>query len=284
MREILKDTYDLHVHVAPDVVVRKCDDRKLAVRMQDAGMRGGIIKCHFFETAARAALLRREFPELEVYGGIALNRSVGGINPDAVEKMAKMGGTIVWFPTMDARAFQTYKHRGDASFDGSNLLVASDGAGELLSETKEVLSLASQYDLIVATGHLSPEEGMLVVREGKKRGVRRMILTHVEHPAIAFSDGECREAASLGAYIEHSYNNAWFGRCSIEEIARQIRAVGCEHVILSSDFGQPEAPYFDDGMEECAGKLEELEFTESELKTMMSKNPAALLAGLRDCV
>ena len=279
MREVLKDTYDLHVHVAPDVVVRKCDDRELAERMLAAGMRGGIIKCHFFETAARAALLRREFPELAVYGGIALNRSVGGINPAAVEKLAKMGGAIVWFPTMDARAFQTYKHRDDASFDGSQLLVASNGAGELLPETKEVLSLAAQYDLIVATGHLSPEEGMMVVREGKRLGVKRMVLTHVEHPAIAYPDEARREAASLGVYIEHSYNNAWFGRCSLEEIARQIRAVGCEHVILSSDFGQPEAPYFDDGMEECAGKLAELGFTAAELRTMMSENPAALLAG-----
>lgn len=279
MREFLKDTYDLHVHVAPDVTARKCDDRELAARMQAAGMRGGIIKCHFFETAARAALLRREFPDLKIYGGIALNRSVGGINPAAVEKMAEMGGTVVWFPTMDARAFQEYKHRNDVSFDGSQLLAASDGEGGLLPETKEVLSLAAQYDLIVATGHLSPKEGMMVVREGKKMGVRRMVLTHVEHPAIAFGDGERREAASLGAYIEHSYNNAWFGRCSIEEIARQIRAEGCGHVILSSDFGQPEAPYFDDGMEEYAKKLTELEFTAAELKIMMSENPAALLAG-----
>ena len=54
-------------------------------------MCGGIIKCHFFETAARAALIRKEFPDLEVFGGIALNKSVGGINPAAVEKTAKMG-------------------------------------------------------------------------------------------------------------------------------------------------------------------------------------------------
>ena len=104
-----------------------------------------------------------------------------------------------------------------------------------------------------------------------------MVLTHVEHPAVAYTDELRQEAVSLGAYIEHSYNNVWFGRCTLEEMARQIRVVGCDHVILSSDFGQPEAPYFDAGMEECAGKLELLGFTMPELKTMMSENPAALL-------
>ena len=277
MSSILKSTYDLHIHAGPDVISRKCDDREVAKRMSLAGMCGGIIKCHFFETAARAALIRKEFPDLEVFGGIALNNSVGGSNPAAVEKTAKMGGAIIWFPTMDARAFQTYKHRGDTAFDGSQLLIASNGAVDLLPETKEVLSLAAQYDLIVATGHLSPEEGMMVIREGKKQGVRRMVLTHVEHPAVAYTDELRQEAVSLGAYIEHSYNNVWFGRCTLEEMARQIRVVGCDHVILSSDFGQPEAPYFDAGMEECAGKLELLGFTMPELKTKMSENPAALL-------
>ena len=51
MREILKNAYDLHVHVAPDVIPRKCDDRELAQRIQSAGMKGCVIKCHYFETS-----------------------------------------------------------------------------------------------------------------------------------------------------------------------------------------------------------------------------------------
>lgn len=279
MREILKNAYDLHVHVAPDVIPRKCDDRELAQRIQSAGMKGCVIKCHYFETASRAALLRSEFPELEITGGLALNLSVGGINVHAVERFAQMGGGILWFPTMDARVFQEHKHKDDPNFDAAVYLQATNGCGTLLPETEAVLKLAAQYNLIVATGHLSAEEGLCVVREGKRLGVKQMILTHVEHPALHYSDEQQQEAASLGAYIEHSYNNAWFGRCTIEEIARQIRAVGCEHVILTTDFGQLDAPFSDDGLEEYAVQLQKLGFSLDELEAMLCKNPAAILSG-----
>lgn len=279
MREILKNAYDLHVHVAPDVIPRKCDDRELAQRIQSAGMKGCVIKCHYFETASRAALLQKEFPELEISGGLALNLSVGGINVHTVERFAQMGGGILWFPTMDARVFQEHKHKDDPTFDASVYLQATDGRGTLLPEAEAVLKLAAHHNLIVATGHLSAEEGLCVVREGKRLGVKQMILTHVEHPALHYSDEQQQEAASLGAYIEHSYNNAWFGRCTIEEIARQIRAVGYEHVILTTDFGQLDAPFSDDGLEEYAVHLQKLGFSLDELETMLCKNPAAILSG-----
>lgn len=281
MREILKNTYDLHVHVAPDVISRKCNDRELAHRVRAAGMKGCVIKCHYFETASRAALLRSEFPDLEIVGGLALNRSVGGINVHAVERFAQLGGGILWFPTMDARAFQEYKHRDDPSFDASMYLQATDGCGTLLPETKAVLQLAAQYNLIVATGHLSAEEGLCIVRAGKQLGIQQMILTHVEHPALHYSDDQQREAAALGVYIEHSYNNAWFGRCMLDDIAHQIRAVGCEHIILTTDFGQSEAPFSDDGLAEYATRLQQFGFSSAELETMLCKNPATLLSAWR---
>lgn len=278
MDHILQGAYDLHVHVAPDVIQRKCSDIALAQRVQAVGMKGCVIKCHYFETAARAALLRSQFPELEIVGGLALNLSMGGINPHAVERFGQMGGGILWFPTMDARAFQAYKHKDQPDFDASVYLVATDGQGAPLPETVEVLKLAAKYGLVVATGHLSPEEGLCVLREAKRQGVERMIVTHVEHPAMQYTDEQQLEAVRLGAVIEHSYNNAWFGRCSLPEIVRQIRVVGCEHVILTTDFGQLEAPFSVDGLQEFAEKLEAFGFSADELKTMLCRNPGAVLS------
>ena len=85
MEDLLKGAYDLHIHTAPDVVQRKCGDLELARRLVHRGMAGCAIKNHYFDTAVRAKLLQEQFPQLRVAGGVTLNRSVGGVNPDAVE-------------------------------------------------------------------------------------------------------------------------------------------------------------------------------------------------------
>lgn len=280
MSEVLQGAYDLHVHVAPDVIRRKCDDRELAQRIQAAGMKGCVIKCHYFETASRATLLRSEFPGLDIAGGLAMNLSMGGINVHAVERFAQMGGGILWFPTMDARSFQEYKHRDDPSFDSSMYIRATDGHRALLPETMAVLEMAARYHLIVATGHLDADEGLCVIREAARLGIDGLIVTHVDNPALQYNDEQQLEAASLGAYIEHSYHDVWFGRCTMDAFARRIRLVGCEHVILTTDSGQANAPYCDESLEECARLLQEASFTDDELRTMMCKNPSTLLSQL----
>ena len=93
----LKGAWDLHIHVAPDVVKRKCTERVVAQRMHERGMSGGAIKCHFFETIARASLANEDYPDIKIVGGITLNRSVGGLNPEAVLKAGMMGGKCCSF-------------------------------------------------------------------------------------------------------------------------------------------------------------------------------------------
>jgi hypothetical protein len=59
------------------------------------GMRAILIKNHFTLTSDRAQVASDEigFP---VFGGIALNHSVGGLNLHAVEAALKLGAKIVW--------------------------------------------------------------------------------------------------------------------------------------------------------------------------------------------
>ena len=279
MEKLLEGAYDLHIHIAPDVVKRKCTEREAAKRMHARKMGGGAIKCHFFETAARAALVSEDYPELKIVGGIALNRSVGGLNPEAVRQAGMVGAKMLWFPTMDALAFQTYKHRGDAAFSGEGLITACDADGNLKQEVVEILRIAAEYDMVVGTGHFSPEEGMKILRAAEEAGVRQVVLTHVEHPAIAYTVEQQKEAASMGAMIEHSLNNVYFDRCSFESFVEQIRAVGPEHVLLTGDFGQADAPYFDDAMVDYLEKMSPF-FHEAELAMMICENPEKVL-GIR---
>ena len=78
------------------------------------GMRGVVLKNHFEPTASMAYLTRKEVPGIEVFGGIVLNRSVGGINPVAVERMALVKGgwgRVVWMPTVDSEEQLRSSHK-----------------------------------------------------------------------------------------------------------------------------------------------------------------------------
>ncbi|MBQ4506498.1 MAG: amidohydrolase family protein [Firmicutes bacterium] len=276
MNVSLRGLFDLHIHTAPDVIPRKCTDEEAAERMIVAGMSGGFIKCHHADTAARASALRERFPGLELWGGIALNRSVGGHDPEAVLRSARDGGRIVWFPTVDSKSFQLFKHRDDSSFDPSGLIAVNGEDGKLLPAVLDILDIAAEKGLIVGTGHLSPAEGMEIVREAGRRDCP-VVLTHCDNPATRYSDEQEKEAAELGAFMEHCFYTSFYGQTPIEEIARQIRTVGPEHVILSSDFGQTTSPYFDEGLVRYMELLEGQGISRAELEIMLRDNPAKLL-------
>lgn len=276
MNEQICGFYDLHIHTAPDVVPRKCSDLEAAKRMLDAGMRGGAIKSHYLDTAGRAMLLREQFPSLNIVGGITLNRSVGGLNPCAAERSAQAGGKMLWFPTLEAREYQRYQHRSEPDADLSKFLPVCDEDGKLLSAALDVLDVAAQYKLVVGTGHIGSLEGMELVREGRRRGCT-MVLTHCDNPADQYSVEQQVEAAKLGAFIEHSYLTTYWGRTPIEELTRQIRAVGCENVLLTTDFGQVKSDYFDEGLAQYAKLLLKAGFTQGELHQMMRDNSDRLI-------
>lgn len=273
---MLRGVYDLHVHTSPDVTPRKCDDFTLAQRLRAAEMAGCVIKNHFADTAGRAAVLASQFPELDVAGGVVLNRSVGGINPQAVERTAQLGGKMLWFPTMEAREYQRYR-RGDDGSDLSPFLTVFDEEGKLIPQVYEVLEVAARCNMVVGTGHLSAREGMAVVRAAREQGVKHVVLTHADNPANQYALEEQQQAAALGAVIEHCYFTTYYQRTPAQEIARQIRAVGCESVVLSTDFGQVNSPYSDEGMLAYMQCLLECGISEEELVQMTHSNPYHLL-------
>ena len=79
---------DIHVHSAPDSTPRSIDAIDLARLAKSRGMRGLVLKNHYEPTASLAYIVRKEVPGIEVFGGIDLNLSVGGMNSNAVEHMA----------------------------------------------------------------------------------------------------------------------------------------------------------------------------------------------------
>ena len=286
-KELLRDAYDLHIHPSPDVVPRKTTDYELAKTAVQYGMKGFVIKSHYFDTSGRAALIREMFPECNAIGGVVLNNAVGGLNPVAVEMLGRCEGPkIVWFPTIDAQNMWdniikkgTIIPFGAASTDPTKVTgIRVLAEGKLCDPAKEILRLIAEKDMILATGHLSNEETLALLKEAKRCGVRRMIASHCEFPATFADIDMQKEYIKCGALIEHNALNTFHDNFPIERLAEHIRAVGAENVLLTSDFGQTTSPHPLDGFGEYLAATMQAGISHDEIRQMSVINPAQLVA------
>jgi len=273
--QTLDGVVDIHAHCDPDSLARSIDAIDLAKLARGRGMRALVLKNHYESTESLAFLARKEVPGIEIFGGIALNRTVGGVNPAAVEHMTQVKGgwgRMVWMPTFDAENQVKYSKE-------SRPFVSVSKDRALLPEVREVILLIAKHNLTLATGHSSPEEDLLLIREARRAGVGSIVVTHAMLPPVGMNIHQMRQAAQMGAYIEFVYN-ALIGpnkAFEVPEYARAIRAVGPEHCILSSDLGQAGNPVHPDGLLAFFAALRGEGFSVSEIERMAKVNPARLL-------
>jgi len=268
----LQGVVDIHCHADPDSVPRSIDAVDLAKLAKQAGMRGLVLKNHYESTASLAYIVRKIVPGLEVFGGIDLNRSVGGINPAAIERMVLVKGNygrVVWLPTFDAENQVRYSKE-------NRPFVSVTRNGELTPEVREVIALAVKHNLTLETGHSSAAECLTIVREAKRAGVKNVIVTHAAIAPIHMTTAQMKEAAGLGAWIEFVYN-ALIGpnkEFTPADYAKAIREVGPAHCILSSDLGQAANPVHTEGLIAYFAAMEKAGFTHADIELMSRKNPA----------
>jgi len=277
---LLEGAIDFHVHGLPDMQDRIIDSTDLARIARDRGMRGLVLKNHFDPTATLAYTVRRQVPDLETFGGIVLNRTVGGINARAVEHMTQVTGgwgRVVWFPTRDSE----YNVTGDIAEDPGlkRPFVRVSKNGELLPEVKDVIAVIAKHQLVLETGHSSPEESLLLLAEGKRQGVQHMMVTH---GAFEMSLAQMQEATKLGGFIEFVYRSIPItdgasARFTPLELAQLLRTIGVEWCVLSSDLGSTAYVMPTDGFGEFLSKMLAAGMTERELAQMTKDNPARLL-------
>jgi hypothetical protein len=276
----LAGAIDMHVHTIPDSEPWRVDSIEVAKLARSRGMRGLVLKSHWEPTATIAYLVRKEVPGIEVFGGIDLSRAVGGINAAAVEEMTRITGgfgRVVWMPTLDAENVV----RASRS---SEPFVRISRNGELLPEVKQVISSIARHGLVLATGHSSAEEVLMLVREGHRQGVQHMVVTHAMSRFPHMTIPQMQEAAKEGAFIELVYVHTLTipelhrtANFTIPEAAEAIRKVGAASVVLSTDMGQVGIPLPADGLARFAAGLRAQGLTTGDLDRMMKENPARLL-------
>jgi hypothetical protein len=277
---------DMHVHSHPDVFGRNMDDIDVATLAKAKGMRGILLKNHISETASRAALTMKVVPGIEVFGGIVLNKAVGGINPDAVEWMHRVyggRGKVVWLPT-----FESDKHvKTFGKPDAVGLTVAP--GGKVSPEMEAILKIIARENLLLATGHVHPEEVVAVVKRGRELGVKNMIITHGLTNVPGLSMAQAKEVAANGAVIEICFLQFLAGpnapmaflthwqQVNAKNVAQAIKEIGADHLVVSGDLGQAANMTHPDGIEAAIAAMKREGISDANIDTMMRKNPARLL-------
>ncbi len=237
--------FDIHVHAGPDVVDRAGDDVQILRWYQEAGFTGCVLKAHYDATAGRAHAAGKGLG-MRVYGGLALNQHVGGLNPAAVRAALAMGARMIWMPTADAH---TQKSAGlprlcSASNGLSDVTYAIPPVDWSVAEpVQQILTFIAEADAVLATGHLSTAEITWLLPVARAAGVRRVLLTHPSYTVPAMSPTAAAELTSHGAYAEvTAYQLLHQPDCDAARLAPFIREVGYRRIILSSDAGQPDSP------------------------------------------
>ena len=291
-RELVQGAYDLHVHVAPDVMERRVDDLGLAARFRDRGLAGFVLKSHYAPTAERASVVRAAVPGVDALGAIALNAAVGGLNPVAVEIAAREHARFVWLPTVDSRNERQSRAKAPpgatppmwariqdelrAHGISSPPVEVVGPDGMATGGLKEILGLIARHDLVLATGHLSRDEIFTVVTAAAQAGVRRIAVTHPEFTSQRIGPQDQRELAARGAYLEHCFTTPHTGKCTWDEVFEGVRAAGPGHSFFASDLGQPFNPPVEDGLALMADRFLQAGFSEADVHTMAVTNTRAL--------
>jgi hypothetical protein len=277
---------DMHVHSHPDVFGRNMDDIDVAQLAKARGMRGIVLKNHISETASRAALVMKVVPGIEVLGGIVLNNAVGGINPNAVEWMHRFYGSrgkVVWLPT-----FESDKHvKTFSKPDAKGIVVAPNG--QVIPEMEAILKIIARENLVLATGHVHPEEIIAVVRRGRELGVKNMLVTHGLTNVPGLTMAQAKQVTDMGALIEICFLQFQAGpnaplaflthwtQINAKHVAQAVKELGAGSLVVSSDLGQSANITHPDGIEVAVGAMKREGISDADIDLMVRKNPARLL-------
>ena len=291
-RELVRDGFDPHVHVAPDFADRRITDVQLAERCAQLGLAGFGLKSHYTATAERAAVVSALVSGVTALGTIVLNHAVGGLNATAVEVAARQGARIVWLPTVSS--VQEFEQVESTDPDGPvpvwvrfelelrkagispRPVPVLDSDGRPLPELMDVLEVVADHDLVLGTGHLSRREIPTVVDAAVDAGVRTVVVTHPEFPSQRIPPSEQLAMAERGALMERTFTTAYTGKCSWDDLFAATRAVGPERTVWGSDLGQVFNPPVEDGLALMADRFLEAGFTDQEVRTMAVDNTRRL--------
>lgn len=289
--ELLQGACDVHLHAAPSMFARVADAMQVAEQARDSGMRAIVLKNHHDCSMGRARMVKKTVSDIEIFGSIVLNYPVGGLNLFAVDSAIKLGAKIIFMPTLDSKNHINFYGVGQygskmklthsvpkAYQSVEGISIFKDG-GELDPALLDILELIAESDVALATSHLSPSEVERLVEEAVKAEVKKIIVNHVNFEVSRIPIEEQIRLVGNGVFMEHVFMSLmppW--HCvKADQMVENIKRVGVEHSILSSDCGRLAGPTPVEGLRILYQLLLEYGISEKEIEIMSSRNPAKLM-------
>lgn len=278
----LKGVIDMHVHSNPDIRHRAYDDFELMEAAIRVGARAIVIKTHQGTTVDRAYLCNRHNERIyqgdndfTMFGSITLNSQMGGINPYAVESGLKLGGKVVWLPTQSAR---NTKMKMNQPTKGC-VDVFKDG--KVVPELLDVFQLIKDFDVVLGTGHISPEECFRITEAARDAGVKKIVVTHPEWWLVGMTlKDQIRIVKDYDVILEHCFAQPIGGgkyKSNLPMNLEAIKACGYKNVMVSTDGGQVENPNWEIALAQYIGYLAEHGISRDEIYYMTHTIQARLL-------
>ncbi len=282
--ELMRGAIDMHVHAFPDPEIDTgWDQINVAKRATDAGMGGVVFKAHTFPTVMCTRFVQRAVDEharavgkepARVYGGIVLNNYVGGLYPPSVEMAIKLGAKVVWLPSHHS----AHHHEVMGKPGGIRLL---DDHDEPVPALKEIFAMVAEHDIILDPCHAGTKERFVVIREARKAGVKRIIVTHPDWNVTKATIPQQAEMGRMGAYIGlfmygavPNFNNP---RCDPMEMIEIIKQVTPQHTVVATDLGTALNVHPVEGMALFIRILLACNISKPDITRMIRDNPRWLL-------
>lgn len=289
--KVLDGAVDLHCHSGPSPMPRRITHVEAAHQAQAAGFRAILVKCHYHSTVFDVLAMHDQLAQLstQVFGGVALNSQVGGLNPHVVDLNLKMGGRMIWFPTISSGAHlcnserdpQIKEHFVPRGVRQSDEVDIFDDTGDLRSEVDEILTSAKEAGALVSAGHMAPDRTLAMLTTAKTKGLTRLIVSHPNY-VINAETSDVQKFVEQGAVIEHClvmYDHE--KTFPFQTLLDWIDLIGPEHTSLGSDLGQVGNPLPMEAYHRVVGQLLDSGISEKDIRTMVVDNPTRLL-GLDD--
>ena len=280
---LLSGAIDMHIHFAPESLMeRRQNALQLARTAKEYGLRALVLKNREYCTVPIAKMVSELVPEVQVFGSLTLEPEIGGVNPAAAIAAAKMGAKSIWMPTFSSTNSRAvcekvlgYKLPGAEQ-------VITDSKGKLKAEVKEIFRIAKEFNIVIASGHISPKETFALAEEAQAIGFKQLVVTHALQGALTkvlCTNDELIQLARGGVYIEHSFWDVLPTMNAYDpvRIVELVKAVGAEHSIMSTDLGQSYNPPAPEGMRMFIATLMRKGLNADQIELMVKTNPIKLL-------
>ena len=152
-----------------------------------------------------------------------------------------------------------------------------------------ILKIIARENLVLATGHVHPEEIIAVVRRGRELGVKNMIVTHGFTNVPGLTMAQAKQVADMGAVIEVCFLQFLAGPNAPLALPHALDADQCQECGAGGEGTRREEPggldrprpeRQHDASRRHRGAIAAMKkegIADADIDLMMRKNPARLL-------